>query len=102
VERRICEERGRTGARPAGIVALLVAILFSLLWLTLRDHSGILCIGTVLLGGIALLILVDDMSRASSRSKIEQQQGALQEELAAKEEEIAEKLQELKRHISKL
>jgi hypothetical protein len=102
VERRIHEKRGRTVARPAGVVALLVAILFSLLWLTLGDHGEIPCIGAVFLGGMALLILVDDMGRASARSRIEQQQGALQEELAAKEEEIAEKLQELKHHISEL
>ncbi len=102
VERRIREKRGRTGARPVGIVALLIAILFSFLWLTLKDYNEILCIGAVLLGGIALVLLIDDVSRASSRSRIEQQQGALQKELAAKEEEIAAKLQELKYYISKL
>jgi DNA-directed RNA polymerase subunit RPC12/RpoP len=102
VERRIHEKRGRTWARPVGIVALLIAILFSLPWLTLKDHKEILCIGAVFLGGIALALFIDDMSTASSRSRIAQQQGALQKELAAKEEEIADKLQELKHHISKL
>jgi hypothetical protein len=102
VERRIHEKRKRTGARPVAIVALLIAILFSFLWLTLKDTNEIPYIGVVFLGGIALVLFIDNVRRAFSRSRIEQQQEALQEELAAKEEEIADKLQELKYHISKL
>jgi DNA-directed RNA polymerase subunit RPC12/RpoP len=102
VERRIHEKRRRTGARPVAVVALLIAILFSCLWLTLKDYNEFAYIGVVFLGGIALVLFIDNLRRAFSRSRIEQQQGALQEELAAKEEEIADKLQELKHHISKL
>ena len=102
VERRIHEKRRRTGARSVAVVALLIAILFSCLWLTLKDYNEIPYIGVVLMGGIALVLLMDNMRRAFSRSRIEQQQEALQEELAAKEDEIADKLQELKHHISKL
>lgn len=102
VERRIREKGRRAGARLVGIVALLLALLFSYLWLTLKDYNEIPCIGAVFLGSIALVLFIDNMRRAFSRSRIEQQQGALQEELAAKEEEIADKLQELKHHISKL
>ena len=102
VERRIHEKRKRTGARPVAVVALLIASLFSFLWLTLKDTNEILYIGVVFLGGIALVLFINNVRRAFSRSRIEHQQGALQEELAAKEEEIADKLQELKYHISKL
>ncbi|MDH4135128.1 MAG: hypothetical protein OEW09_00200 [Anaerolineae bacterium] len=102
VERRIHEKRRRTGARPVAVVALLIAILSSCLWLTLKDYNEILYIGVVFLGGIALVLFIGNIRRAFSRSRIEQQQGTLQEELAAKEEEIANKLQELKHHISKL
>jgi len=102
VERGIHEKRRRTGARPVAIVVLLIAILFSFLWLTLKDYNEIPYIGVVCLGGIALVLFIDNMCRTFSRSRIEQQQGALQEELAAKEEEIADKLQELRYHISRL
>jgi hypothetical protein len=102
VERHIHEKRRRTGARSVAVVALLIAILFSCLWLTLKDYNQIPCIGVVFMGGIALVLLMDNIGRAFSRSRIEQQQEALLEELAAKEEEIADKLQELKHHISKL
>jgi predicted RNA-binding Zn-ribbon protein involved in translation (DUF1610 family) len=102
VERRIHEKRRQTRARPVAIVALPIAILFSCLWLTLKYDNEIPYIGVVFLGGIALVLLIDNMRRVLSRSRIEHQQGALQEELAAKEEEIADKLQELKHHISKL
>lgn len=102
LERRIHEKRRRTGARSVAIVALLIAILFSFLWLTLTDYNEIPYIGVVFLGGIALVLFTDNVRRAFSCSRIEQQQGALQEELAAKKEEIADKLQELKHHISKL
>ena len=102
VERRIREKGRRAGARLVGIVALLLALLFSYLWLTLKDYNEIPCIGAVFLGGIALVLFIGNIRRAFSRSRIERQQGTLQEELAAKEEEIANKLQELKHHISKL
>jgi hypothetical protein len=102
VERRIHEKQRQSGVRPVAIVSLLIAILFSCLWLTLKYDNEIPYIGVVFLGGIALVLLIDNMRRAFSRSRIEQQQRALQEELAAKEEEIADKLQELKHHISKL
>jgi hypothetical protein len=102
VERRIHEKRRQTRARPVAIVALPIAILFSYLWLTRKYDNEIPYIGVVFLGGIALVLLIDNMRRVFSRSRIEHQQGALQEKLAAKEEEIADKLQELKHHISKL
>lgn len=102
VERLIHEKQRRTGARSVAIVALLIAILFSFLWLTLKDYNEIPYIGVVFLGGITLVLFIDNMRRAFSRFRIEQQQGALQEELAAKEEEIADKLRELKYHIGKL
>jgi hypothetical protein len=102
VERRTHEKRRRTWARPVAAVALIIAILFSFPWLTLKDDNELPYIGVVFLGGIALVLFIDNMRRAFSRSRIEQQQEALQEELAAKEEEIADKLQELKHHIGKL
>jgi hypothetical protein len=102
VERRAHEKQRRTGARPVAAVALLVAILFSFLWLTLKGDNELPYIGVVFLGGIALVLFIDNMRRVFSRSSIEQQQEVLQEELAAKEEEIADKLQELKHHIGKL
>ncbi len=102
VERRIHEKRRRTGARPVAVVALLIAILSSCLWLILKDYNQIPYIGVVFLGGIALVLFIDNMRRAFSRSRLEKQQARLQEELAAKEEEIANKLQELKYHISNL
>jgi len=102
VERRIHEKQRQSGVRPVAIVSLLIAILFSCLWLTLKYDNEIPYIGVVFLGGIALVLSIANMRKAFSRSRIEQQQGALQEELAAKEEEIADKLQELKHHISKL
>ena len=102
VERRIHEKRRRTGVRLVAVVALLIAILFSCLWLTLKDYNEIPYIGVVFLGGVALVLFIDNTRRAFSRSRVRQQQEALQEELAAKEEEIADKLQELKHHIGKL